>query len=141
MRRFALLFAVLFVLPVLGSDSPKEYDDKMEYVGIEGTWRQIEIDYHGKTSNPTSEVSLTVRSGTFVFNLSDGNGLQGNFRIDPTRKPPHLDYMPNGSLTGQTLMHIYQIDSNTLRIAYLDIAFRPQEFTQVDIVETYKRVK
>jgi hypothetical protein len=33
----SLLSAVLLVIPLVGSDSPKEYDDKTKTVGIEGT--------------------------------------------------------------------------------------------------------
>jgi hypothetical protein len=35
MRRLSLLFAVLLVLPLFGSDSPKEYDDTTEYPSAE----------------------------------------------------------------------------------------------------------
>jgi hypothetical protein len=37
-RTIVLLAGVLLSVVALGSDSPKEYDDRTEVVDIEGTW-------------------------------------------------------------------------------------------------------
>ncbi len=46
------LLAVLFVVPLLGSDSPKEYDDTTEVRErtIQGTWRVATS--HSATAEP-----------------------------------------------------------------------------------------
>ena len=69
---------------------------------------------------------------------------EGNYRIDPTQKPSHLD---NDS-RGITIKSNYQIDGDTLSIATFSLAFvgkdgrRPQGFNDESVlVEIYKRVK
>jgi uncharacterized protein (TIGR03067 family) len=147
MRRLFLLFAVLFVVPLSGSDSPKEYDDRTETIGIEGTWRLTEVEYGGqKRKTDLPKAMLTYRSGTYTANYTGGDTFRGSYRIAPTRKPSHLDQLPsNGSDQGQTIKFIYQIDGDTLRIARIMSAFttsRPQGFDDDHIfVVTYKRVK
>jgi uncharacterized protein (TIGR03067 family) len=150
MRRTVLLLAgVLLSGVVLGSDAPKEYDDKTEVDSIEGTWRQIEVEFdgNGKKFKPDPECVIGFRSGTFTSNYSDGDTDRGSYRIDNTCKPPHLDWMPfSGLYRGKTLQFICQIDGDTLRIAYRrgveDKVRRPQGFSDDDIaVKTYKRVK
>jgi uncharacterized protein (TIGR03067 family) len=145
MRRTILLLAgVLLSVMALGSDSAKEYDDKTDYVGIEGTWRRTEIEFSGRKWNPDSISLVTFRGQTYTCSLSDGDGERGNFRIDPTRKPAHLDYIPDWS-KGQSCKSIYQIEGDTLRVAVISAhsyTKRPQGFNDEQvIVLTYKRVK
>jgi hypothetical protein len=66
MRRGMLLLPALLVLPLLGSDSPKEYDDKVAVAGIEGTWRLTEYELDGAKREPNFRCSVTVRNGTFT---------------------------------------------------------------------------
>jgi len=146
MRRLSLLFAALLVLPLLGSDSPKEYDDRTETAGIEGTWRAMEYEFKGTTGKPTRQCVMTFRGGTLTSPWSDGDLWQGSYRIDPTRQPPHLDWIPSkGFYEGTTLKAICQIDGDTLRIAYFDGRFtkqRPQGFNDKGvIVWVHKREK
>jgi hypothetical protein len=86
-----LVVAVLLVLPLFGSDSPKEYDDKTENVGIEGKWRLID----GKNV-------VTFRSGTYTVDDGDGNPWRGTYRTDKSHYPHHLDLFPsNGPYKGK----------------------------------------
>ena len=49
MRRL-LPLAVLLILPLLGSDSPKEYDDAaMQMDEIQGTWRLVAVEIQWQT--------------------------------------------------------------------------------------------
>jgi hypothetical protein len=45
MRR--LLLAALLVLSLLGSDSPREYDDRTQDMGIEGDWLLLRVETDG----------------------------------------------------------------------------------------------
>jgi uncharacterized protein (TIGR03067 family) len=133
------LLIVLFVVPLFGSDSPKEYDGKTESVGIEGKWRLIELELNGLKDEPVHQEEITVRSGTYTIN-NDSGTIRKNYRLDTTQKPPHLDWiLPSG----ETLKFIYQIDGDRLRVAVnTAINKRPQEFKGLFIlVATYKRVK
>jgi uncharacterized protein (TIGR03067 family) len=148
MRRIVRLLAgVLLVLPSLASDSPRGYDDGvMEEDSIEGTWQWTDDELDGRKVESNLQEVLTFRSGTYSSNYSDGDTFRGSYRLEPTRKPPHLDEVPsNGPYRGQTVKYIYQRDRDTLRIAFMaaeDDRRRPQGFNDKGVyVETYKRVK
>ena len=144
MRRTILLLAgVLLSAVALGSDSPKEYDDRTEYVGIEGTWRLTRIESNGEKDNSPGNEVITFLSGTYTNN-SGGDTRRGTYRADPTRKPPHLNLMPSiGPYKGQTIKKIYQLDGDMLRIgSQMPISQRTQGFNDPSTyVEIYKRVK
>ena len=141
MRRVLFPFAVLLVLLLLGSDSPKEHDDQIVVDPLEGTWRLIDFEIDGKKKDDPDSHLRTFRSGTYTF--SDGCGEPGHYHIDTTCKPPHLDEFPS---SGPFKYHpmIYQIDGNTLRIAFttlLQKMRRPQGFNDESVrIYTYKRV-
>jgi uncharacterized protein (TIGR03067 family) len=141
MRRLSLLIAVLFVVPLFGSDSPKEYDDKAVNYGIDGTWRLIEVEKNGEKIRPPILEVITFRGGTYTYTFPEegivSNPKQWSYRIDCTHQPPHLDYISSI----ETVKCIYQIDRDTLKIANKD-ELRPQSFKDTNTrVATYKRVK
>src|SRR6478672_4540007 len=123
MRRIVWLLAgVLLVVPSLGSDAPKGYDGATEDVGIEGTWRLTEYEIDGAKREPNFRCVLTLRNGTFtVHYTNDEDTIRGSYRLDPTRNPPHLDWLPsNGGGKGQTLLFIYQIDGGSFRTTIMN---------------------
>jgi uncharacterized protein (TIGR03067 family) len=144
MRRTILLLAgVLLAVAALGSDSPKQYDDKTELAGIEGTWRRIETELGGRKINLGGDVR-TFRNGTYTINWSDSDMWQGTYHINQTFTPHHFDWIPSrGDYKGQTLKCIYQIDGDTLKIANKIVGEeRPQGFNDDGLaVSIYKRVK
>ncbi len=46
-RTILLLVGMLLSAGALASDSPKEYDDRTEKGGLEGTWRRIAVQVEG----------------------------------------------------------------------------------------------
>jgi uncharacterized protein (TIGR03067 family) len=147
MRRTILLLAgVLLSVVALGSDSPKEYDDKADMDEVRGTWRLVDIEVDGHKWMFPHQCVMTNRSGISTYVYSHRGTIQGTYRIDPTCKPSRYDNVPlTGSLKGQTLRWIYAIDGDTLRIANLSDGSshaRPQEFNDKGLaILTYKRVK
>ena len=144
-RTVCLLAVVLLVVPSLGSDAPRGYDGEAVWDDeLQGTWQWDE--FNGRKVETNLREVLTFRSGTYTSSYSDGDTFRGSYRLDPTRKPPHLDEVPsNGPYRGQTVKYIYQLDRDTLRIAFMaaeDDMRRPQGFNDKGVyVETYKRVK
>jgi uncharacterized protein (TIGR03067 family) len=140
MRRIVCLLAgVLLVAPSLGSDTPREYDGATEIAVLEGSWRLTKREIRGETEQLGSiQRVLTFQGGTVTYT---GDSRDVKYRIVPNCNPPHLDEV----VQGQTLKFIYQIDGDTLRIAWIDGASPvrcPLGFNDVGvIVQTYKRVK
>ena len=148
MRRIVWLLAgVLLVMLSVGSDSPREYSDGATEVDeLQGTWQWTGDEFNGRKVETRLQEVLTFRNANYTSKYSDGDTFRGSYRLDPTRKPPHLDEVPsNGPYQGQTVKYIYQLDRDTLRIAFMaaeDDMRRPQGFNDKGVyVETYKRVK
>ncbi len=82
-RTLWLLAGVLLGVAALGSDSPKEYDDRTTVDPLEGTWRLIEWECNGNKSKPGRKFTNTYHSGTFTWDSGDGDPWRGTHRIDP----------------------------------------------------------
>jgi uncharacterized protein (TIGR03067 family) len=146
MRRATLLLPSLLVLSLLGSDSPREYDDATQVACLEGAWRLTNLENDGQKVKPLLQQTITVRGTDFTISYNDGGVFPGTFRIDPTWNPPQLDHTPaSGALANRSLKWLYQIDGDTLKIAgNPDGLFerRPHGLKEKGlIVWTYKRVR
>jgi uncharacterized protein (TIGR03067 family) len=134
MRCTMFLLSALLVLSLLGSGSPREYDDRVTQADdLDGTW-QLE----GGTT-----VMITCHRGTWSF---EGSGLlwHGTYSIDPNRTPARLEWhYTDGPHNGNTFRFIYEIKGDVLRFGYLPNDSRfPQGFDDKGIiVTTYKRAK
>ncbi len=136
MRRTVLLLAgVLPSVVALGSDSPKEYDNRVKVVDeLQGKWQLTEFEDKTANRKPGWQCVKTFRSGICMFQWTDGDTIQTRYYIDTTRKPPHLDM--------DTYKCLYQIDGNTLRIAWRNDQQRPQGFKDDGVnINIYERVK
>jgi len=112
MRHLSLLFAVLFVVPLLGSDSPKEYDDRAEEAGIEGDWLLVQTEEDGNGFAVLPDHVYSYRASTFHWS----SGAWGTYSVDHRFRPTRLT---ERSTMGYTQRSIFQIDGKTLRVAYL----------------------
>jgi uncharacterized protein (TIGR03067 family) len=134
MRLVLLAFAAVCVL---GSDSPKDYDDRAEQSGLEGTWQAVECNYCGERSTSVQRWTLTLRRGTFSEDMGDDGWQRGTYRLDTTHSPCRLDL--NG------WRKIYELKRDTLRIAYtIDAPDRyPQDLVggPRKVITVYKRVR
>lgn len=138
------LTILLVAVATLASDSPKEYDDKAETVCIEGNWRLTQVEISGHKDSSSDRV-LYLRNGTFTMEFDDGDSWKGTYRIDVSRRPFHLNLLPsNGHYQGRTLRNIYEINGDTLTIAFilLDRSECPLVLNDHRLrIDTYERVK
>ena len=146
MRRATLLFAVLVVVPLLGSGSAQEYDDRTEYAAIEGVWRLTECTQDGEQM-PRSRLPIvvTLRGGKFTYDGGYRGIARGSYRAAKEGQLCHFDKDPVfGPYPCSPGRCIYQIDGDTLRIAGFPgkNSKRPHGFEDENvIIEIYKRVK
>lgn len=144
MRRLSLLLSVLFVLLLLGSDSPKEYDDKAELDDIHGSWRWVSTAHGGKVWDVPDGQYLTFRDHRYEW-TQPGFCPAGNYKIDTRWRPAPVDMTrTNGPESERvTYRYIYRIDGDTLASAASENQReRPSGFSGVGVtIFTYKRVK
>jgi uncharacterized protein (TIGR03067 family) len=143
MRRTVCLLAVLLVLSLLGSDSPKEYDGATEMNGIEGTWRRVKVEYEGQPVKGFPHSLLTFRNGR--WEASDVEiPAAGKHTTNLRRTPAHLDELvEDGRERNKVWLLIFQVDGDTLRIAFrADGRGRPESFNEAGVYTVvWKRVK
>jgi uncharacterized protein (TIGR03067 family) len=138
MRRLSLIAAVLFVVPLFGYDSPKEYDGSMAADGIEGTWRLIEVEDNGTKRPPNIQEVLVFQSRTY----SSASYGEWSYQIDSNRHPHRLDVFRSSDPSPNKYEEIYHLDGDTLRIGGTMPALPGLVgFKYCLIAGTYKRVK
>src|SRR5262245_631196 len=111
MRRIACLLAVLLlVLPSLGSDAPKEYDETVAWEdGLQGSWLLVGQEFNGKPVDFVESVQ-TFRNGKYTTKDKHGS-VAGTYTIDASQKPAHLDEVPSeGPDYGRRRKTVYQLD-------------------------------
>jgi uncharacterized protein (TIGR03067 family) len=141
MRSLRLLIAALLVVPLLGSGSPREYDDRTEMAGIEGTWQLLAVEHDGKKVNSITWV-LTLRDGEYTRTDSNGDHGTGKYRIDTNQKPPHFDLSAAKEGGYGALNGIFQCQGDTLKMAWPRDAEYPKSFQDQGVyLGTYKRLK
>jgi uncharacterized protein (TIGR03067 family) len=143
MRSLRLLIAALLVVLLLGSGSPREYDDRTEIDSLEGTWRMVAINDEGKEKTPSVERCIeTFRGGKWSYSENGRPSTAGTYTTNKNRTPSFLDqsYEPN---PGRARMCIYWIKGDTLRIAFRlrNEGVRPTSFDENGLyIMTWKRL-
>jgi uncharacterized protein (TIGR03067 family) len=139
MRNPHLLIAALVIVPLLGSDSPRDYDDATQDAGIEGDWLLIRVEVDGEAlRDEKADRATTYRAGNFCW----GGLTDGTYTIDSRFRPARLT--EHTLVSDTTYRNVFQIDGNTLRVAYLKsqsdypTGFRDRREL---IVEVYRRVR
>ena len=144
-RRLLALIGALILLPVLGFDAPREYDDAtVQGSELEGVWQFETIEYDGQKFPNASH--LIFHKGQWKWGELKPN-LSGPYKEDAGQKPGWVDMTTTNMPTAKSTMKaIYRIDGDTLQMANGPRAVdRPTGFDTKNspgvAVWTLKRVK
>jgi uncharacterized protein (TIGR03067 family) len=142
-RTVGLLTALLLAVQSLGSGSPKDFDGAIEADELQGTWEAVAAEFRGKDAVFNAPWVWTFRDGKYVVKTPAGT-TAGTYRINRTTKPAHLDETPaDGRYKGQMQKGIYQVEGDTLRLAFTWLGTdRPEDFDKKSdlLLITLKRV-
>jgi uncharacterized protein (TIGR03067 family) len=104
---------------------------------FQGTWKMVYSETGGKGFEPTNEILIRFEKDTFADYAGGEIACRGTFKLDPSRKPKHLDsiitenkLIPESK--GTKICCIYELSDDRLKIRYPDPGFsnwRPREFT------------
>jgi uncharacterized protein (TIGR03067 family) len=131
---------------------------RKELALLQGTWVIVGKEYGGKkateeeVANLAAEVKPTVDGTKIKWSEKlekKENASEATFKIDPKARPKTLDVTyTGGRFKGDTVLAIYEIDGDTLKVCYAtteDGKPRPTEFAgKADgkaVLMTYKRAK
>jgi uncharacterized protein (TIGR03067 family) len=117
LRSLHLPIAAMLVVALLGSNSPKEYDDRAQDGAIEGDWLLVRVEICGTTMDAGPYSPCISRGGKFRWAGQDED--TGTYSVDNRFRPARLT--EHTTITDSTYTNIYAVDGNTLRVAY----FRP----------------
>jgi uncharacterized protein (TIGR03067 family) len=138
-----LLFAILFLTVSVSSIS--RGDDAKS---IDGTWLPSAAELGGEIfpDEIRQTMKLVMDDGKYTVTVGK-NPDRGTVKLYPSKKPKEMDITgTEGPNKGKTILAIYEMTDNTLRICYdLSGKARPTEFktakdTKLFLV-TYKREK
>jgi len=138
MRRLRPLLAILFVFPLLGSDSPKDYDDSI-IMGDAclGEWTRLTLRIGGNESTLNDGWTLTIRRDNF----SESVGAQpiGTWPCRIELGSPNRLTLPSP----KSYQFLFRVEGETLILGYYNGAVgRPKGWDDPKIhVSTFKRVK
>jgi uncharacterized protein (TIGR03067 family) len=129
MRRFMAAVAFLaLAVPVVLAD---EKDDAAKK--LNGTYTVLDFIVRGKSdeSKKDAKIAFTFKDGAIEIKEGDKMEDGAKFTLDPSKKPPHIDIMPD---KGAKVVHgIYEV-KDTDKGTELTIAFtkgggdRPKDF-------------
>lgn len=113
---------------------------------LQGAWRvsTVEVNGSGLPSEDVSNIVVTVKGTAYTLS-NNGSSDPGSFTVDSSKHPEQMDIRPeSGPDQGKTLLAIYEVASDTLRVCYApEGAKRPTSFSTSDnsgrLLITYKR--
>ena len=142
MKFACLLLVSLIAVTASGQDADK---DKKS---LEGKWMPMSAELAGAKLSDVqlSTISLTIENGTFT--VQAGKSIdKGTLKFNSAAAPKTVDIVgTDGPNKGKTLLAIYEVQKETLRICY-DLAGknRPTEFATSKekpfFLVTYQRAK
>jgi uncharacterized protein (TIGR03067 family) len=155
MRRTILLAGVLLGVVALGSDSPKEYDGRIQVQNLlNGKWRPLKLEITDKTGgkiiyiNGDKTAAVVFQDARYDWGWGDKysrlEASRGICTLDSGKSPGHLDLTDTtGPDAGVTRRCIYRIDGETVEIASTtgEPANRPERFEGPVTIYTLKREK
>ena len=104
----------LFAISLVFAQDKK--DDKLD-----GKWLVISVERDGKADDALKGGVRVIAGEKYTLSDKNGKATPGTFKIDPTKKPKTIDMIPaEGQYKGKTLLGIYEIDSQTLKICFAE---------------------
>jgi uncharacterized protein (TIGR03067 family) len=141
--KFSLMIVAAGALALFAGDDAKEKDKKQ----MEGVWIPAEGEIFGQKvpAGDLEKIRLTLKGDKYIAAVGDMVD-EGVCKIDPSTKPKQLDITSeNGPNKGKTILAIYEITDDTLRVCY-DVGgqARPTDFKTEQaarLLLVYKREK
>lgn len=112
---------------------------------LEGKWQVVSVTKNGTADATWSDAIREHVGAKYTMAKAGGKSVTGTMKIDAAKKT--IDTMPGeGTYKGKTLLGIYEIDGDTLKICFAEpgkdrptkIATGPDSGTTVAV---YKKVK
>ena len=140
MKRCCVVLTLAVAAAALGGDADRK--------ALDGTWKPVSAEFGGAKlpEGELSKITLQIDGNKYTVQV-DKAVDKGTVTADATKKPKAMDILGvEGPNKGKTMLAIYELDKDTLRICY-DVKGkeRPTEFASSKekpfFLVTYKRAK
>ena len=118
---------------------------------LQGTWVMVSMEHQGKVSDGAKGSTITIAGNKMNWTWVAGNERRDSvIKVDATKTPKHFDQIEKFEDKEETVLGIYQIDGDTLRICIplpdkdgsFAKAARPTAMdSKAGTIATYKREK
>src|SRR5262245_10078773 len=76
---------------------------------LEGTYEVLSAVRGGKPDEKAKEVeSFTIKEGKIIIAMKDGKEMKAKMTLDPSKKPAHIDLVPEENGKDETILGIYE---------------------------------
>jgi uncharacterized protein (TIGR03067 family) len=134
--RTALALLLCFALSALtrAEDADRGANGRSDQQLLQGTWKVVKRVKNGAAEDPAEHPTTLKFSGKAITETRDGKPAQeGAYTLDETKTPRRITLTGKaGDNAGKTFEAIYEIEGNTLKLAYSfgdNASTPPKDFT------------
>src|SRR5260370_24963126 len=122
MKRLHPVLLVFITASLIAADEAKDELAKKEREKLAGTWKMLSAIRNGEPDAVSkSAVTTYTADGKFSVKLAEGTSGEGEYKLDPSKKPKTIDYTMNyGPTKGKLHEGIYSLRANALKIFLSD---------------------
>jgi uncharacterized protein (TIGR03067 family) len=105
---------VLVLVALMGADAPRDKVDQ-EKNALEGTWVVVKAELDGEAFRPLEDAKFVFSKGTLKVE-EWGDWEKVTLKLDPSRDPKHVDFIPAKGGEKERSQGIYQLRGDTLKL-------------------------
>ena len=130
----ALFLCVALSAFTRAEDADRGANGRSDQQLLQGTWKVVKRVKNGAAEDPAEHPTTLKFSGKAITETRDGKPAQeGAYTLDETKTPKRISLTgKSGDNAGKTFEAIYEIDGNTLKLAYSfgdNASTPPKDFT------------
>ena len=120
LMRLTFLATAMLAL-ILSAQVAADDPAKKDFQRLQGAWKVVDAEKDGEPLDRIKGGKLIVKDVNFTINTAIGTEMKGDLRIDPSKKPKHMDFAhQEGLLRDKTWQAIYELDGDDLKICYAE---------------------
>ena len=130
MRRVTVGLVLAAALGIAAS--PKEDASKKDLEKMQGDWAAESMERDGMKLDPDDAQAFfrTVKGNSYTVHRYSKKISSGTFRLDATKTPRAIDFMPDFPARGKPILGIYRLEGDKLTLRYPAPGQpRPREFS------------
>lgn len=98
--RLTFLATSLVALTLCAAAVAADDAAKKDFQRLQGTWTVVAAEKDGEAFDRIKGGKLIVKDMNFTINTASGTEMRGDLRIDPAKKPKHMDFAHQEGCSG-----------------------------------------